>query len=59
MVVNRRQINGKSQHRGVEKAMSKPRKKQGNPDFRHRVSVPDPASEEDYQTGWDFMIDTS
>lgn len=26
--------------------MSKPRKKQGNPDFRHPVSVPAPASEE-------------
>ncbi|WP_041233351.1 IS4 family transposase [Cylindrospermum stagnale] len=26
--------------------MSKPRKKQGNPDFRHRVNVPAPASEE-------------
>ncbi|MEH1956796.1 MAG: IS4 family transposase, partial [Nostoc sp.] len=26
--------------------MSKPRKKQGNPDFRHRVSVPAPASQE-------------
>ncbi|KAB8314918.1 IS4 family transposase [Tolypothrix campylonemoides VB511288] len=26
--------------------MSKPRKKQGNPDFRHRVSVPAPSSQE-------------
>ncbi|MHC5934491.1 hypothetical protein [Nostoc sp.] len=26
--------------------MSKPRKKQGNPDFRHRVSSPAPISEE-------------
>ncbi|MDH6057268.1 hypothetical protein NWP20_13670 [Chrysosporum ovalisporum FSS-44] len=31
---------------GVEKAMGKPRKKQGNPYFRHGVSVPAPASEE-------------
>ncbi|MCC5605221.1 DUF4277 domain-containing protein, partial [Nostoc favosum] len=35
-----------NQHPCVEKAMSKPRKKQGNPDFRHRVSVPAPASQE-------------
>ena len=26
--------------------MSKPRKKQGNPDFRHRVTVPAPSSQE-------------
>ncbi|MEH1832475.1 MAG: hypothetical protein V7L29_10440 [Nostoc sp.] len=26
--------------------MSKPRKKAGNPDFRHRVTVPAPTSEE-------------
>lgn len=26
--------------------MSKPRKKQGNPDFRHRVTVPAPESKE-------------
>ena len=26
--------------------MSKPRKKQGNPDFRHRVNVPAPSSSE-------------
>ncbi|AFZ24023.1 transposase family protein [Cylindrospermum stagnale PCC 7417] len=30
----------------LKRAMSKPRKKQGNPDFRHRVNVPAPASEE-------------
>ncbi|MEH2293521.1 hypothetical protein [Nostoc sp.] len=46
MAVKSGQINGKSQHKGVEKAMSKPRKKQGNPDFRHRVSVPAPGSKE-------------
>ncbi|MEH2296027.1 hypothetical protein [Nostoc sp.] len=46
MAVKSGQINGKSQHKGVEKAMSKPRKKQGNPDFRHRVSVSSPASKE-------------
>ena len=27
-------------------AMSKPRKKQGNPDFRHQLTCPDPTSEE-------------
>jgi len=27
-------------------AMTKPRKKQGNPDFRHRVTCPGPTSEE-------------
>lgn len=27
-------------------AMSKPRKKQGNPDFRHRVTCPAPTSQE-------------
>ncbi|MBU7583512.1 MAG: IS4 family transposase, partial [Nostoc sp. TH1S01] len=27
-------------------AMSKPRKKQGNPDFRHRVNCPAPTNEE-------------
>jgi hypothetical protein len=26
--------------------MSKPRKKQGNPDFRHRVSCPAPTTQE-------------
>ncbi|MDZ7954826.1 hypothetical protein [Nostoc sp. DedQUE09] len=35
-----------NQRKGVEKAMTKPRKKQGNPDFRHRVSVPTPATQE-------------
>ena len=31
---------------GVDKAMSKPRKKPGNPDFRHQVAVPAPPSQE-------------
>jgi Transposase DDE domain len=30
----------------LKKTMSKPRKKAGNPDFRHRVTVPAPTSEE-------------
>ena len=32
--------------RALRIAMSKPRKKQGNPDFRHRVTSPAPTSEE-------------
>lgn len=35
--------------------MSKPRKKQGNPDFRHRVTVPAPTSQEIESRLWELI----
>ncbi|MEH1845769.1 MAG: hypothetical protein V7L25_12425, partial [Nostoc sp.] len=39
-------FNGKTNTEVLILVMSKPRKKQGNPDFWHRVTVPAPSSQE-------------